>query len=74
MLINSYVLQLELKAYQYNVDLKSAFKLAGVPDSTFYRVKHGQDMRLGTALKVSRALEELHQKAKESINENANNS
>jgi|DEB3_MinimDraft_2_1074329.scaffolds.fasta_scaffold51591_2 predicted transcriptional regulator len=72
MLINSYVLQLELKAYQYGVDLKSAFKLAGVPDSTFYRVKYGQDMRLSTALKVSRALEELREKAKESFDENTN--
>ena len=74
MLINSYVLQIELKAYQYEVDLKSAFKLAGLPDSTFYRVKNGQDMRLSTALKVSRALEELRQQAKESFNENTNDS
>ena len=74
MLINSYVLQVELKAYQYKVDLKSAFRLAGLPDSTFYRVKHGQDMRLSTALKVSRALEELRQQAKESFNENTNGS
>jgi hypothetical protein len=72
MLINSYVLQLQLKAYQYGVDLKSAFKLARVPDSTFYRVKYGQDMRLSTALKVSRALEELREKTKESFDENTN--
>lgn len=72
MLISSYILQLELKSYSYKVDLKSAFKSAGLPDSTFYRVKNGQDMRLSSALKVSRALEELHQKAKESFNENTN--
>ena len=74
MLISSYILQLELKAYSYKVDLKSAFKSAGLPDSTFYRVKNGQDMRLSTALKVSRTLEELRQQAKESVNENTDNS
>lgn len=74
MLISAYILQLELKAYSYKVDLKSAFKLAGLPDSTFYRVKNGQDMRLSTALKVSRALEELRQQAKESVNENTDDS
>ena len=74
MLISSYILQLELKAYSYEVDLKSAFKSAGLPDSTFYRVKNGQDMRLSTALKVSRTLEELRQQTKESVNENTDGS
>lgn len=70
--MNPYIRYLELIAQEYEVDLKAAFQLAGLPDSTFYRVKNGQDMRYSTAVKVSRALEELHKKAKESFNENTN--
>jgi len=38
--------------------LKRAFMLAGVPDSTFYRALHGQDLRLDTARKVAAAIEQ----------------
>lgn len=67
-----YINSLEIKAYELNVDLKEAFRLAGLPDSTFYRVKNGQDMRYKTARKVACALEELYQTPKESIDENTN--
>jgi predicted transcriptional regulator len=39
--------------------LKDAFVLAGVPSSTYYRVKYGQDMRHSTALKIYEKLRAL---------------
>lgn len=57
----SYIDQLEALAISADLPLKRAFMLAGVPDSTFYRVLHGQDLRLDTAQKVARAIESWSQ-------------
>lgn len=59
--IQSYIDQLETLAIAVELPLKRAFMLAGVPDSTFYRVLHGQDLRLDTALKIARAIEKWNQ-------------
>lgn len=59
--IQSYIDQLETLALAVELPLKRAFMLAGVPDSTFYRVLHGQDLRLDTAQKIARAIEKWSQ-------------
>lgn len=55
--LQSYIDQLEALAMAADLPLKRAFMLAGVPDSTFYRVLHGQDLRLDTAQKIAGAIE-----------------
>lgn len=57
--MKSYYEILEQKATNSNVLLKDAFILAGVPSSTYYRVKYGQDMRHSTALKIYEKLRAL---------------
>lgn len=57
-ILHSYIDQLEELALQVELPLKRAFMLAGVPDSTFYRALHGQDLRLDTARKVAAAIEQ----------------
>ena len=57
MQIHSYIDQLEELSLEVGLPLKRAFILAGVPDSTFYRVMHGQDLRLDTAQKIALAIE-----------------
>lgn len=57
MQIHSYIDQLEDLSLEVGLTLKRAFMLAGVPDSTFYRVMHGQDLRLDTAQKIALAIE-----------------
>jgi len=57
MQIHSYIDQLEELSLGVGLPLKRAFMLAGVPDSTFYRVMHGQDLRLDTAQKIALAIE-----------------
>lgn len=61
MQIQSYIDQLEDLAMAADLPLKRAFMLAGVPDSTFYRVLHGQDLRLDTAQKIAGAIEKWNQ-------------
>lgn len=57
-ILHSYIDQLEELALRVELPLKRAFMLAGVPDSTFYRALHGQDLRLDTARKVAAAIEQ----------------
>jgi predicted transcriptional regulator len=52
----SYLDQLEVLADSQHIRLKQAFLQAGVPDSTYYRVMNGQDLRFDTALKVANAI------------------
>lgn len=59
--LQSYIDQLEELALAVELPLKRAFMLAGVPDSTFYRVLHGQDLRLDTAQKIAEAIEKWSQ-------------
>jgi len=55
----TYMDTLIAKSTDANVKLKQAFVHAGVPDSTFYRAKHGAELRHDTANKVEKAIEEL---------------
>jgi predicted transcriptional regulator len=57
-MLHSYIDQLEELALKVELPLKRAFMLAGVPDSTFYRALHGQDLRLDTAQKIAAAIEQ----------------
>ena len=50
---------LEKKSADANVYLKKAFVSAGVRDSTYYRAKHGKDLRYETAQKVEKEIERL---------------
>jgi len=58
--IRSYHDQLVKLAAHDPQRLKDAFLSAGVPDSTYYRMLNGQDIRYGTARKVARALSQPH--------------
>lgn len=56
--IVSYIHQLEDMAFDVGIPLKAAFAAAMVPESTFYRVQHGQDLRLDTAMRIAKAIRE----------------
>lgn len=56
MKLKSYLDQLEVLADSQDIGLKQAFLRAGVPDSTYYRVMNGQDLRFDTALKIANAI------------------
>jgi len=56
-MIASYLNQLHLMADRKKIPLLDAFKLAGLPTSTYYRaMKLETDLRLETALKVADAI------------------
>lgn len=55
-LMLSYMTQLETAAKAANVQLLQAFKMSGVPTSTYYRTIAGKDLRLSTANKVLDAI------------------
>lgn len=57
--MKSYYEILKQKATNADVSLKDAFLLAGIPSSTYYRVKYGQDMRHSTAVKIDEKLRAL---------------
>lgn len=61
--IQSYAAQLEALSLRHAVPLKRAYLMAGVPDSTFYRGKHGTGLRYVTAAKIARAVERLAREA-----------
>ena len=52
----SYISQLEAAARAANIKLLQAFRLSGVPTSTYYRTIAGKDLRLATANKVLNAI------------------
>lgn len=51
--ITTHYEQLDLMARLLGVDLKSAFVEAGVPTSTYYRAKHGAELRASTATRIA---------------------
>jgi predicted transcriptional regulator len=55
----SYFHILLLQSAQAKVNLKDAFLLAGISDSTYYRAMHGRDLKYLTAYKVVGAIEKL---------------
>ena len=61
--IKSYFVQLAELAASRDADLKEAFRQAGVPDSTYYRVLNGRDLHYRTALKVAGSLTQSNQEA-----------
>ncbi len=53
-MITNYLAQLQAQATNIGVELKDAFILAGVADSTFYRARSGSyDLTYSTAIKVA---------------------
>jgi predicted transcriptional regulator len=52
----SYITQLEAASKAANIQLLQAFRLSGVPTSTYYRTIAGKDLRLSTAEKVLNAI------------------
>lgn len=54
--IVSYFEQLSTLANAAGIDLKRAFTAAGVPDSTYYRARAGQDLQARTAQRVASRL------------------
>lgn len=59
--IVSYFEQLATLAHTAGVDLKRAFAEAGVPDSTYYRARLGQDLQARTARRVALQLAGTHE-------------
>ena len=55
-LMLSYMTQLETAAKAANIQLLQAFRMSGVPTSTYYRTIAGKDLRLSTAKKVLDAI------------------
>lgn len=55
-MIVSYFEQLSALANQAGIPLKDAFVQAGVPDSTFYRARAGQDLQARTAQRIAERL------------------
>jgi predicted transcriptional regulator len=58
--MDSYFKQLKSQCKQWDIDLRTAFVLAGIPTSTFYRAQKRNDMRFETALKVLDAVNRIH--------------
>ena len=58
-MIISYLDQLTITARDAGYPLKKAFVDAGVETSTFYRARHGTNLRLVTAEKVMRVLQNI---------------
>ena len=54
--ILSYFTQLTALAEKHGVDLRQAFKAAGLPSSTFYRAKKGTSLYFDTAVKVAEVI------------------
>lgn len=50
-------------------ELRRAFAKAGVPSSTYYRAKHGQDLRFSTAQKIASHIQEYPNCSYESISQ-----
>lgn len=55
-MIITYFEQLATLADARGIDLKLAFMEAGVPDSTYYRARAGQDLQARTAQRVASRL------------------
>ena len=54
--LSSYFTQLQTLAEKHGVDLRQAFKDAGLPSSTFYRAKQGTSLYFDTACKVAEVI------------------
>ena len=52
----SYMEQLKAAAAAANITVLQAFRMSGVPTSTYYRTIGGKDLRLSTAEKVLDAI------------------
>ena len=55
-LMLSYMEQLKAASAEANVTVLQAFRMSGVPTSTYYRTIAGKDLRLSTAQKVLNAI------------------
>lgn len=60
-MIITYFHQLATLADAKGLDLKQAFVEAGVPDSTYYRARAGQDLHANTAKRVALQLAGSHE-------------
>lgn len=52
-MLNGYYEQLLVLCRGSEAELRRACAKAGVPSSTFYRAKHGQELRFSTAQKIA---------------------
>lgn len=48
-------------------ELRQACAKAGIPSSTFYRAKHGQELRFNTAHKIASHIQQYNYSANESL-------
>lgn len=55
-MIQTYSNQVKLEAARASVDLKLAFAMAGMPESSYYRFKRGDEIRLHTAHRLMTAI------------------
>ena len=59
-MIKTYTNQVKTEAAKAGVDLKLAFAMAGLPESSYYRFKRGEQIRYHTALRVMTAISWLN--------------
>ena len=64
-----YYQQLLVLCHHSDEELRRAFAKAKVPNSTYYRAKHGQDLRFATAQKVASHIQEYHNGSDEVVSE-----
>ena len=57
--MQTYLDNLIINSKARGVLLPDAFKLAGIPYSTYYRSLRGTELRYSTAMKVDKAIKEL---------------
>ncbi len=66
-MIKTYADQIRLEADRAKVDLKKAFALAGMPESTYYRFLKGEKIRLQTAHRLMTAISWLRQETQDRV-------
>ena len=59
-MIKTYTQQVKTEAEKLGVDLKLAFAMAGLPDSSYYRFKRCEQIRYHTALRLMTAISWLN--------------
>jgi predicted transcriptional regulator len=59
-MIKTYTEQVKTEAAKAGVDLKRAFAMARLPESSYYRFKRGEQIRYHTALRVMTAISWLN--------------
>jgi len=66
-MLTGYYEQLLVLCQGSETELRRACAKSGVPSSTFYRAKHGQELRFSTAQKIASHIQKYHIDPNESL-------